>query len=740
MSRRSTIRRASATTGALALLAGAMLAATASPAAAGFAPAVTYRAADAAEGVAVGDVDRDGIPDVVTANGFMSSVSLLRGVGDGTFAAPVEVAGPGAGLAVKIADLDRDGNPDLVLANASWGTASVTVMRGHGDGTFDAPVDAPPVDGMVFSLALADLDGDGNLDAVAGTASFDNVAVFRGDGRGGFAAPVEYPLAGSGYGVATGDFNGDGRPDVAAVTASGGQVAVFLTGPGGVLGAPTTIGVTGSPWGVAATDFDGDGNVDLVVSASSGGRAVLLRGAGDGSFTQQPALTVGARPWTVVATDLDGDGDVDLATGDANDATASLLTGDGTASFAARVVLPLGFAPPQGPAYGAPSSLIAADADGDRLPDLVAVSSDGPLAVLLNDGEPSATVAPASLDFGAHAVGADGGAQTVTVTNDGSERLVLDDAAFDGAAAGDFTVGADGCSGRTVSVGRQCTVEVRFAAGATGAREATLILGGNDGRGPVTVTVGGSGTQPSCGGDPTPGGGGGGDGDGGPTPGGGGGGTVLPPDPAANVAPTANAVVVRARGNARTARYVFDGRDSVDPDGRVVSWRWQVDGRTVSRAARVTVRLAPRRTPYRVTLTVVDDRGASASRTVTVRAPKAPEIRVTIPAKVGFAFDSAVLSPRARGLLGRLRARVGGAQRLVVVGHADDRGADAYNRALSLRRARAVATVLLDGARPRPRAVAVRGAGSANPIASNRTAAGRAANRRVEIRIVTTKD
>jgi OOP family OmpA-OmpF porin len=64
-----------------------------------------------------------------------------------------------------------------------------------------------------------------------------------------------------------------------------------------------------------------------------------------------------------------------------------------------------------------------------------------------------------------------------------------------------------------------------------------------------------------------------------------------------------------------------------------------------------------------------------------------------------------------------------------VTGHTDARGSAAYNRALSLRRARAVAAVLRAG---RVRIVA---AGESRPVASNRAAAGRARNRRVEIAV-----
>jgi outer membrane protein OmpA-like peptidoglycan-associated protein len=97
---------------------------------------------------------------------------------------------------------------------------------------------------------------------------------------------------------------------------------------------------------------------------------------------------------------------------------------------------------------------------------------------------------------------------------------------------------------------------------------------------------------------------------------------------------------------------------------------------------------------------------------------------VAVPSDVLFAFDSARLTARGRATLRDLELGDGPIR---VTGHTDARGSATHNRALSLRRARAVAAVLRSG---RVRIVA---AGESQPVASNRAAAGRARNRRVEI-------
>ena len=110
-------------------------------------------------------------------------------------------------------------------------------------------------------------------------------------------------------------------------------------------------------------------------------------------------------------------------------------------------------------------------------------------------------------------------------------------------------------------------------------------------------------------------------------------------------------------------------------------------------------------------------------------------VEVTLAADVLFRFDSASLSSRARSRIAEAAAKIGEDEPPVVrvTGHTDSRGAARYNHRLSLRRAAAVAEVLRD-AFPELR-VEVAGAGETEPRASNRRAAGRARNRRVEISV-----
>jgi len=123
------------------------------------------------------------------------------------------------------------------------------------------------------------------------------------------------------------------------------------------------------------------------------------------------------------------------------------------------------------------------------------------------------------------------------------------------------------------------------------------------------------------------------------------------------------------------------------------------------------------------------------------RPPAAPiQEKVTFAADALFDFDKAVLKPDAQAKLTDLVEKTKGValEVVIAVGHADAIGASAYNQKLSIRRAEAVKDFLTSKGIEKNR-VYTEGKGSANPVADNKTAAGRAKNRRVEVEVVGTR-
>ena len=114
--------------------------------------------------------------------------------------------------------------------------------------------------------------------------------------------------------------------------------------------------------------------------------------------------------------------------------------------------------------------------------------------------------------------------------------------------------------------------------------------------------------------------------------------------------------------------------------------------------------------------------------------------KVTYAADAFFDFDKSVLKPEGKAKLDDLVSKVKGInlEVIIAVGHTDSVGSDAYNQKLSVRRSEAVKAYLVSKGIEKNR-VYTEGKGERQPVADNKTAEGRAKNRRVEIEVVGTR-
>lgn len=218
--------------------------------------------ADGPTGVAVGDVNGDGNLDIITANVFAGTVSVMLGDGAGHFTqalgSPVDVGSTSGPVAVAIGDVSGDQKMDIVVANIS--TSKVTVLLNNGSARFHQSVGSPfTVGTQPFSVALGDVNGDGKLDIVTANTGSNNVTVLIGSGTGGFSAASGSPISvgTTPMGIALGDVNGGGVLDM-VVTDSASNDAKFMLGNGdGTFQAATTISFAAGtqPTGVALGAF-----------------------------------------------------------------------------------------------------------------------------------------------------------------------------------------------------------------------------------------------------------------------------------------------------------------------------------------------------------------------------------------------------------------------------------------------------------------------------------------------------
>ncbi|MFD8912674.1 FG-GAP-like repeat-containing protein [Streptomyces sp. NPDC059575] len=347
--------------------------------------------------VAIGDLNHDGIPDLVTAI-RAEGLGVFLGSGGGGFGAVTKYAAPRTvssvflGSAV-IRDVNGDGHMD-VISHDSRGNVAL-VWLGDGSGALgagaavqlnptsgcDTTSDNPCVARFPTDVTVGDFDEDGKPDLATSNANTNNVSVVIGGGVGTFGAATQFGLNGGTrpQGVAAADLNGDGHLDLVTSNSSTGTLSVLPGDGHGGFGTASSVsaGVT-LPSKFKLADINEDGEPDAVlVAPGSPGRVAVLPGDGTGGFGTASVLSAGTNPSSVSVADLNGDGHADLVVSSAGSDAVVVLEGDGTGAFGSPLSFGLG-------SGSNPQATAVADLDGDGRPD-VATANSNSSATFAND-------------------------------------------------------------------------------------------------------------------------------------------------------------------------------------------------------------------------------------------------------------------------------------------------------------------------------------------------------------------
>lgn len=289
--------------------------------------------------VVTNDFNLDTLTDIAVVNNgvwpySLGSVSVLLGTGDGGFQPATTYTAGVIPMGMASGDFNGDGSPDLFVVNrAPYGTSSLMVFlnRDDGSGTFLPPITMPS-GSQPKNVAIGHFNTDAYLDAAVAVHGDSALQILFGTVDGHFVQTYPFiPFSPTVTGVVTGDFNNDGFADLVSSNWGYSNLTILSGhGDGTFTEQPPRPATVSLCWMPAAGDFNGDSRLDIIAPSATTGTASVLLGNGDGSFLPQMVTTVGGNSYLPQLADMNNDGELDLIVASGG---LRILAGNGDGTF-----------------------------------------------------------------------------------------------------------------------------------------------------------------------------------------------------------------------------------------------------------------------------------------------------------------------------------------------------------------------------------------------------------------------
>ncbi|CAF5111608.1 unnamed protein product, partial [Rotaria sp. Silwood1] len=253
--------------------------------------------------VAVGDFNNNDQADIAVAYFGTNSIGIFLGFGNGSFASQKIIStGSSRPIWIHLADLDNDTFLDIVTAN--YGTDSISIFYGFGNGNFSYPITySTGYDSSPFSAVSGDINNDNHLDLIIANYGTNNIGIHLANGNRTF---LQQKILSTGinshpYSVIVGYFNNDNMLDIAVANYGNNNIAVLLGEGNATFTSQITYSLNTSPYSIGLGDFNKDNRLDLVVTSKGTYNIGILLGLGNGTFLDPVMNSTGSSSSTSVA-------------------------------------------------------------------------------------------------------------------------------------------------------------------------------------------------------------------------------------------------------------------------------------------------------------------------------------------------------------------------------------------------------------------------------------------------------